>query len=157
DHATHLVEVTLTLAAGPVAGYGETTVEGTKDMDRDFTAYMTGLERGRTYSPREIDEARERLANLGVFGSISLPEASALDAKGQIPIDVEVSERKKRYFGLGATYSNTEGIGLEGYWGHRNLFGHAEKLRIQGSISRLADTSDYSQLNYNAAIMFEKP
>jgi translocation and assembly module TamA len=157
DHATHLLDVTLTLAAGPVAGYGETTVEGTKDMDRDFTAYMTGLERGRTYSPREIDEARERLANLGVFGSISVSEADALDANGQIPIDVTVSERKKRYYGLGATYSNTEGLGVEGYWGHRNLFGHAEKLLIKGSISRIGDTSDYGKLSYNAAIMFEKP
>jgi translocation and assembly module TamA len=157
DHATHTLDVTLTLAAGPVAGYGETTVEGTKDMDRDFTGYMTGLPRGRTYSPQEIDEARERLANLGVFGSVSVTEAGALDANGQIPIDVEVSERKKHYYGLGASFSNTEGIGLEGYWGDRNLFGHGEKLRIQGSISRLADTSDYSKLNYNAAIMFEKP
>ena len=157
DHATTTLDVTLTVEAGPVAGYGETTVNGTQDMDRDFTAYMTGLERGRTYSPEEMDEARERLANLGVFGSISVNEADALDANGQIPIEVDVSERKKRYFGVGAAFSNTEGIGVQGYWGHRNLFGHAEKLRIEGSISRLADTSDYSQLNYNAAIMFERP
>ncbi len=53
--------------------------------------------------------------------------------------------------------SNTEGLGIEGYWGHRNLFGRAEKLRIEGSISRIGDTTDYDKLNYNAAIMFEKP
>jgi translocation and assembly module TamA len=157
DHATLTVDVTLTLAAGPVAGYGETTVEGTQDMDRDFTAYMAGLKRGRTYSPQDIDDARQRLANLGVFGSVSVNEADHLDADGQIPINVEVSERKKRYFGFGANYSSTDGIGLDGYWGHRNLFGHGEKLRIEGSISRFTDTSDYGKLNYNAAIMFEKP
>lgn len=157
DHDTLTLDVTLTVEAGPVAGYGETTVSGTQDMDRDFTAYMTGLERGRTYSPEEIDDARLRLANLGVFGSISVNEADALDAEGQIPINVTVSERKKRYFGVGATFSNTEGVGLEGYWGHRNLFGRAENLRIEGSISRIGDTTDYQKLNYNAAIMFEKP
>lgn len=157
DHATATLDVTLTVEAGPVAGYGETTVEGTEAVDRDFTGYMAGLERGRTYSPEEVDEARERLANLGVFGSVSVTEAEALDENGQIPIKVEVSERKHRYFGLGASYSNTEGVGIEGYWGHRNLFGRAEKLRIEGSISRIGDTADYGQLNYNAAIMFEKP
>ena len=157
DHATLTLDVTLTVEAGPIAGYGETFVEGTEEVDRDFTGYMAGLKRGETYSPDEIEQARERLLTLGVFNSVAVTEAEALDENGQIPINVEVSERKKRYYGLGASYSNTDGIGIEGYWGHRNLFGRAEKLRIEGSISRFADTSDYSRLNYNAAIMFEKP
>ena len=96
---------------------------------------MTGLQRGRQYSPEEIDEARDRLLGLEVFNSVTLKEAEVLDADGNIPIGVEVSERKPRYFGLGGTFSNTEGLGLEGYWGHRNLFGRAEKLRIEGEIS----------------------
>ncbi len=156
DHATHTLDVTLTVAAGPVAGYGDTMVEGTEAVDRDFTGYMTGLKRGRQYSPEEIDEARERLLGLEVFNSVSIKEAEALDAEGNIPINVEVSERKFRYFGLGATASNTEGLGFEGYWGHRNLFGRAEKLRIDGSISGIG-ANDISKLNYNAGIMFEKP
>ena len=156
DHDTSTLDVTLTVAAGPVAGYGDTTVEGTKAVDRDFTAYMTGLKRGRTYSPEEVDEARDRLLGLEVFSSVTLKEGDRLDAQGNIPIDVQVSERKFRYFGVGGTVSNTEGLGLEGYWGHRNLFGRAEKLRIDGSISGIG-SNDLTQLNYNAGIMFEKP
>ena len=55
DHATSTLDVTLTVEAGPVAGYGDTTVEGTDEVDRDFTGYMTGLKRGDTYSPQEIE------------------------------------------------------------------------------------------------------
>ena len=91
-----------------------------------------GLSAAEPIRPQEIDDARLRLADLDVFDSMAFNEADALDADGHIPIKVEVSERKPRYFGLGGTYSNTEGLGLEGYWGHRNLFGHAEKLRIEG-------------------------
>lgn len=156
DHATSTLDVTLTLAAGPVAGYGETTVEGTKAVDRDFTAYMAGLKPGKRYSPEEIDEARERLLALEVFNSVTLKEADKLDAAGNIPIGVQVSERKFRYFGVGGTVSNTEGLGLEGYWGHRNLFGRAEKLRIDGSISGIGSNA-IGKLNYNAGILFEKP
>jgi translocation and assembly module TamA len=156
DHATHLLDVTLAVAAGPVAGYGDTTVDGTEAVDRDFTRYMTGLKRGEQYSPEEVEEARDRLLGLEVFNSVTLKEAEALDGEGNIPIDVQVSERKFRYFGLGATASNTEGLGLEGYWGHRNLFGRAEKLRIDGSISGIG-AQDITKLNYNAGIMFEKP
>lgn len=156
DHATSTLDVTLTVAAGPVAGYGATTVEGTEKVDRDFTEYMTGLKRGRQYSPQEIDDARDRLLALEVFNSVTFKEADKLDADGNIPIGVQVSERKPRYFGLGGTFSNTEGLGLEGYWGHRNLFGRAEKLRIDGAISGIG-SNDLSELNYNAGIMFEKP
>ncbi len=156
DHATSTLDVTLTVAAGPVAGYGPTTVEGTEKVDRDFTEYMTGLKRGRQYSPDEINDARDRLLALEVFNSVTFKEADKLDADGNIPIGVQVSERKPRYFGLGGTFSNTEGLGLEGYWGHRNLFGQAEKLRIDGAISGIG-SNDLSQLNYNAGVMFEKP
>ncbi|WP_096447598.1 autotransporter assembly complex protein TamA [Mesorhizobium sp. 113-1-2] len=156
DHATSTLDVTLTVAAGPVAGYGATTVEGTEKVDRDFTEYMTGLKRGKQYSPQEISDARDRLLALEVFNSVTFKEADKLDADGNIPIGVQVSERKPRYFGLGGTFSNTEGLGLEGYWGHRNLFGHAEKLRIDGAISGIGN-NNLSELNYNAGIMFEKP
>ncbi|MER9654870.1 autotransporter assembly complex protein TamA [Mesorhizobium sp. M0152] len=156
DHATSTLDVTLTVAAGPVAGYGATTVEGTEKVDRDFTEYMTGLKRGRQYSPQEIDDARDRLLALEVFNSVTFKEADKLDADGNIPIGVQVSERKPRYFGLGGTFSNTEGLGLEGYWGQRNLFGRAEKLRIDGAISGIG-SNDLSELNYNAGVMFEKP
>jgi translocation and assembly module TamA len=156
DHKTTTLDVTLTVAAGPVAGFGNTTVEGTEQVDREFTEYMTGLKRGAQYSPEQIDQARERLLGLEVFNSVTLKEAEQLDADGNIPIAVQVSERKPRYFGIGGTVSNTEGLGLEGYWGHRNLFGRAEKLRIDGSISGIG-SNDLSELNYNAGIMFEKP
>ncbi|TIU77401.1 MAG: outer membrane protein assembly factor, partial [Mesorhizobium sp.] len=131
-------------------------VEGTEKVDRDFTEYMTGLKRGQQYSPQEIDDARDRLLGLEVFNSVTIKEGDSLDANGNIPIDVQVSERKPRFFGLGGTFSNTEGLGLEGYWGHRNLFGQAEKLRIDGSISGIGSNS-LSVLNYNAGVMFEKP
>lgn len=157
DSATNELDVVFAFEAGPVAPYGETIVEGTEEVDREFTAYMTGLEPGETYSPEELDRARERLQNLEVFNSVAVTEGDALNPDGSIPIKVAVSERKHRYFGVGATYSSTDGAGIEGYWGHRNLFGRAEKLRIQGSISRIGSTGNLAKMNYNARILFEKP
>ncbi len=157
DHEMMTIDITLDVAAGPIADYGETIVDGTELVDRDFTIYMAGLERGHTYSPQEIDDAHNRLLGLEVFSRVTISEAAGLDTSGQIPINLRVSESKMRYFGAGATFSNTDGAGLEGFWGHRNLFGRAEKLRIGGSIGRIGDVSAFSNLNYNAGIMFEKP
>lgn len=157
DSATGELDVTITLAAGPVAPFGPTTVEGTEAVDREFTEYMAGIEQGKIYDPEDIKEAEERLLALEVFDSVRVIQADGLASDGSIPIGVTVTERKHRYFGAGATYSTTEGLGLEGYWGHRNLFGRAEKLRFQGSISRIGASDQFEELNYNAAILFEKP
>ncbi|MCV0397454.1 MAG: autotransporter assembly complex protein TamA [Rhizobiaceae bacterium] len=157
DSATGELDVTITLAAGPVAPFGPTTVDGTESVDRDFTEYMAGIEQGKIYDPEDVKEAEERLLALEVFDSVRVVEAEGLAADGSIPIGVTVTERKHRYFGAGATISNTEGLGLEGYWGHRNLFGRAERLRFQGSISRIGASDQFEELNYNAAILFEKP
>jgi len=157
DHNTGRLDVTLNLAAGPVADYGRTTVTGTEAMDPDFTAYMTGLPRGQKYLPKDVDDARDRLVNMGVFSSVAVSTPGKLDANGQIPVDVTVSERKRHYYGVGATLSNTEGLGVEGYWGHRNLFGKGENLRIEGQIGRIFDSNEFGKLNYSAGIMFEKP
>jgi translocation and assembly module TamA len=156
DHDTGTLDVTVRVAAGPVAPFGPTTVDGTEAMDSEFTAYMAGLKQGTTYSPEKMDQARDRLTGLGVFNSVAVTEADALDPAGEIPINVTVTERKPRYFGFGATASSTDGLGIEGYWGHRNLFGRAEKLRIEGAISGIGSQS-ITELNYNAGIMFEKP
>jgi translocation and assembly module TamA len=159
DHDTATLAVNLAVEAGPVASYGPTTVSGTETMDPGFTAYVTGLKEGRQYSPREVEDARIRLLALGVFSSVTIKEGTELDANGQIPIEVQVSERKLRYYGVGATMSSTEGLGLEGYWGHRNLFGRGETLRIEGSIGSIGDSAvdDLGRLDYSAAILFEKP
>ena len=157
DHDTLTLAVTLDVEAGPIAGYGPTLVSGTETMDPGFTAYVTGLKPGKTYSPKEMDEARDRLLALGVFSSVTVKQGDGLDANGNIPIIVEVSERKLRYYGVGATVSSTEGLGVEGYWGHRNLFGHAETLRVEGSVGRVSDSTDVGDLTYSAAILFEKP
>ena len=159
NHATMTLDVTLDVAAGPVAGYGETRVTGTETMDPGFTAYVTGLQRGKTYSPQDLEDARNRLQALGVFSSVTVKEGDSLDENGAIPILVEVSERKLRYYGVGATLSSTDGFGVEGYWGHRNLFGHAETLRIEGWVGQIGDPDieNFGRLSYSAAILFEKP
>lgn len=157
DHDTMTLDVAIAVAAGPVAPYGDTTVEGTERVDRDFTAYMTGLKRGERYSPQEIDDATKRLRELEVFSGVAITTPDALEPDGTIPLTVTVTERKHRYFGGGVTYSSTEGAGIEGYWGHRNLFGRAEKLRIIGSISRIGDASQLGKLDYKSRILFEKP
>jgi translocation and assembly module TamA len=156
DHKTRTVDVVIAAEGGPVAPVGEVGVTGTKTVDAGFVQRYSRINAGQPYSPEALNKAAERLRTLGVFSSVTIREASQLAPDGSLPMTIEVSEGKHRYFGVGAQYSNTDGFGLQGYWGHRNLFGQAESLRIEGSVNRIGE-SDIGDLDYSTAILFSKP
>lgn len=157
DHATQKVDVLLSATGGPVAAVGTVTVNGTKTVDRDFVRDYSRLNAGQPFKPDEMRKASDRLRNLGVFSSITIKEGKELAPDGTIPLSIDVSEGKHRYFGFGAQVSTTDGAGLSGYWGHRNLFGKAETLKFEGAVSRLGETTDVTGLDYSAGVTFSKP
>lgn len=157
DHARGVIDVSLELEAGPVAPFGQTAVDGAESVDRDFIARMAGVPQGAQYDPATLAAAEKRLQALEVFSSVTVRGSESLSADGSVPVAVTVAERKHRYLGAGATYSSTDGGGLEAYWGHRNLFGRAEKLRIEGSVSSLGQTAQAKDLTWRGALLFEKP
>lgn len=156
DHKTQTVDVVIAAEGGPVAPVGEVGVSGTKTVDPDFVQRYSRINAGQPYSPEALTKAAERLRTLGVFSSVTIREADKLAPDGSLPMTIEVSEGKHRYFGVGAQYSNTDGLGLQGYWGHRNLFGQAESLRLEGSVNRIGE-SDIGNLDYSVGILFSKP
>jgi translocation and assembly module TamA len=160
DHETQTVDLAIDVEAGPIAPLGTVSVKGARSVDPNFIAYYSRLRPGQTYSPEQLRKAAERLRTLGVFSSVTVNEADGLATDGSLPIAIVVSEGKHRYFGIGASYSSVDGGGIEGYWGHRNLFGQAESLRIEGAVrglGELKDVSDVSSLDYTAGITFIKP
>ncbi|VVT12104.1 conserved exported hypothetical protein [Hoeflea sp. EC-HK425] len=157
DHARGLLDVSLELEAGPVAPFGQTAVDGAESVDSQFIARMAGIRQGEQYDPEELAAAEKRLRALEVFSSVTVRGSESLSGDGSVPVEVTVAERKHRYLGVGATYSSTDGGGLEAYWGHRNLFGRAEKLRIEGSVSSLGTTGQAKDMTWRGAALFEKP
>lgn len=157
DHERGVLDVALTLEAGPTAPFGQTAVDGAESVNSDFIARMAGVKQGEQYDPETLDAAAKRLRALEVFSSVTVRGSESLAADGSVPVQVKVAERKHRYFGAGATYSSTDGGGLEAYWGHRNLFGRAEKLRIEGSVSSLGTTVEAEDMTWRGAALFEKP
>jgi len=157
DHRTNTVDVVLGAVGGPVAPFGTVTVKGARDVDPAFISRYSRLDKRGRYSPEQLKKASDRLRELGVFASVSIHEPDVLAPDGSLPLMIEVSEGKFRYFGFGAEYSSLDGAGLSGYWGHRNLFGEAESLRVEGAVSGIGATTDVTTFDYSAAIIFTKP
>jgi translocation and assembly module TamA len=161
DHVSLQLDVTLLVDTGPKASFGRFGVSGTEGLDPEFVASRIDIEEGEAYSPARLDKLRKRLAGYPIIGGIRLREAEQLDASDRLPIDVEISERKPRYFGFGTKYSSTEGTAVNAYWGHRNLFGGAETLRIDGQLSwfggRPDAVPDADPFGYRLSASFGKP
>jgi translocation and assembly module TamA len=156
DHKTSRLDVELTASPGPKARFGTVTVTGAQVTDPDFIISQAMLPEGAQYDPAEIERARKRLTELGIFSSVLIVAGDEVGPDGSLPMTIEVSERKRNVIGAGANWSSSEGFGVESYWRRRNLFGRGELLSIEGAVGRLGDNA-LDDLEYSARIAFEKP
>ncbi|MCT8996995.1 autotransporter assembly complex protein TamA [Chelativorans intermedius] len=156
-HDTDSIDATLAVEPGARAVFGPVSITGTQRMDAAFVARQTGLIPGAEYDPDDLKRASERLARLEVFRAARIEEAEEIAPDGSLPIDVIVQERLPRRFGVGGSYSTLDGLGLEAFWLHRNLFGQAERLRVEGRVSGIGETIDPSKYTYHVGTTFTKP
>lgn len=154
DHRTDRLDVALSIRPGPTADFGRVTVSGTKAVDPGLVLRRAGID-GGPYSQKIVKRATKRLRDLGVFASVEVTPAATLAPDGTIPVAITVSDRKPRAIGASVTYSNTEGLGSEVYWLHRNLFGGGERLKLSASVARLLDGS--FDPDFRLAGTFRKP
>ena len=157
DHATNRLDAVLTVTPGPHAVLGAISVDGETDMIESFIIRQTGLVPGAEYDPDDLKRARERLADLDVFSSIRITEADAVGPDGTLPLTIVVQERKPRRIGAGASFSTTDGLGLETYFLHRNLFGGGERLKLTAKLAGIAYPVDSADFDYYFGGTLTKP
>jgi translocation and assembly module TamA len=153
--AENAVDVVFDAATGPRADIGPIQIDGLQAMHEDFVRRRLLLHQGERFSPSAIDAARQDLMSLGVFSQVRMEPAGQLDAQGNLPITVAVTERKLRSVDIGAAYSTDLGVNLNAGWHHRNLFGNAEQLNLTGAVD-LGGTA-VKGLGYRFNTQFIKP
>ena len=157
DHATNLVDVTIVVEPGRRATLGAAAVEGTDRMDPAFVAQQTGLVAGTEYDPDDIARAERRLARLDVFRAMRVEGAGSIGSDGVLPLNIIVEEQSQRRIGAGASWSSVDGIGLEAFHLWRNLFGRAERLRLDAKLAGIGWPIDSAQFDYAFGATFTKP
>ncbi|MCE9650926.1 MAG: BamA/TamA family outer membrane protein [Parvibaculum sp.] len=140
DLAAHLAEVTLTITAGEPKRFGEIAVdnrtgdEGVGRTSADYVRSLAKFKPGDLYDRRKADATVTALRQTSLFDQVSL---EVEDASGDLVTpQLTLGERARRSVGVGASWSSDEGAGVRGFWEHRNLFGGAEKLRLELGIAQ---------------------
>lgn len=147
NHAQNTLSVRLGLAPGPRVTFGRLVQTNDSAVRSAKIARIAGFPEGTVFSPDELETVAKRLRRTGAFSSVSLTEAETLRAGDVMDVNLALVDEKPRRFGFGAEISSFEGVTLSSYWMHRNLFGGAERLRIDGEISGIGSQTggiDYS-------------
>ncbi len=145
---------------GPRLSFGTVTVEGNERVRTARIEELANLSPGRTFNPADIEEAALRLRRTGTFRSVAIVEAEEFSPDFRLPLTIQVSELPPRRIGFGAELSSTEGLGLNAFWLHRNLFGGMERFRVEGAITGIEAAipgRDNGGPDYRLALSYARP
>jgi translocation and assembly module TamA len=122
--------------------FGQLIVEGNRDVDTGAILAIAGMPTNQTFSPELAQKVGTRLRRTGTFKSVSLIEAEEPNPDGTLDFVATVEEQLPRRFTFGAEVQSLDGLTLSGSWLHRNIFGGAERFRIEGEIGNIGGEQD---------------
>jgi translocation and assembly module TamA len=157
DHATREAEITFTVTTGPIARMGPVSFSGTEKVNTAFLQRRVPFKQGELYDPGKVDILRGKITSLGVFNGVRIQPATTLDANGELPIDVSLTDRLPRSFGFGLSYETQLGFAVSGFWVHRNLFGEAESLKLTAEINHIGQGLAIADTGFAFRADFRKP
>jgi translocation and assembly module TamA len=137
-HGNATIDADITITPGPIVSFGQLIPQGQSRMRTERIIEIAGLPEGVTYSPAVLDRVAERLRDTGVFSAVALGE-QPLGPGNTMDIVATLAESPPRRFGFGAELSTGAGAQVSAFWLHRNLFGGAERLRIEGEIRGIGE------------------
>lgn len=155
NHRQNTVSSDIYLAPGPVTYFGELRAKGNQRLRTDRLLEIAGYPTGEKFTPKRMEEVRNRLRRTGIFSSVTLTEAEHLRNGNLLDAQLQVAEDKRRRLGFGIEYGTSDGLSLSGYWLHRNLLGGGERLRFDAEITGIGGTTGGT--DYAIGVRLDRP
>lgn len=128
----------VTINPGPAAVMGDAKIQGSDNVKTDYLKGLVTWQDGQPWDDRRLQQYRRELQKLGLFRSVDVKaapssEGSAVPGESYIklPVLVNLRETSFRTVSASARYATDTGMGVQGEWQHRNLFGAGEKLTMK--------------------------
>jgi translocation and assembly module TamA len=155
DLAAKVADITLTINAGAPKRFGNLVIDNhAHDGEAprtapDYIQSLAAFSPGDLYDRRKADATIDALRQTNLFNQVSIEVVDADDSTqvDRLTPKLILAERESRSVGAGARWSSDEGAGVRGFWEHRNLFGRAEKLRLEVSVAqnKKSATAEFSK------------
>ncbi len=154
-HSEARLEAMIGIRPGPLVSFGNMIVTTPSSVRESAIRRIAGFPAGERFAPSEVQRVVNRLRDTGAFSSVTLQEREALGPGDTLDMELAVSDQKPRRIGFGAEISTLEGAAVNAFWLHRNLFGGAERFRVEGSVSNIGSAE--SGIDYRLSGRLDVP
>ena len=150
--------------SGSAYTIGRIRLEGNETTRSDLILDALRLRSGDVFRWSAVEESQLRLLETAMFRDVAFVPADIDTVAGTTDMLVKVVERKPAYYEFGFGVGSRERIRLLTAWGHNNIFGTGQRLRLRArnylnyeDVQRLSDgTADYEH-NYRYDITHSRP
>jgi outer membrane protein insertion porin family len=132
---------------GPLCSFGPITIKGQQKTPEALIRRALTITSGEPFSLAKIIASQEKLYELDLFRSVSVTPQEVPGEQTEIPITVEVTEKKQRSFKLGAGYGSWDQFRARSIFRYRNFGGGGRILEMSAKYSRLDNRFEGSFLN----------
>ncbi len=139
DHADKTVRPTFRINSGDLVRLDGVDLLTEGRTNPEWLARLAPWRPGEVYDPEDVGELERRLLDTGVYDSVTVALAARdkTTSEGLRPVVVSIADRKPRTIEAGASYSTSEGAGVEARWTHYNRLRRADTLSLLGRASEL--------------------
>lgn len=146
NHTKAELDADIRLNPGPLLRFGTMTIAGDSGVRPDAIRRIAGFPTGEVYSPGKLQTVGTRLRRTGAFASLTLAEADSPNPDDTLDVTATFADMPPRRIEFGGEISSTAGLDLSAIWTHRNLFGGAERLKLEARIRNIGGQEDIDGL-----------
>ena len=143
DREARKLNADILVRPGPPALMGRIEVRGAKEVNAEYVQRLAPWNVGEEpWDSDMVEDYANKLRGLGLFRSVQVkPQEENLawgagrESASVLPLEVTVAESPFHSVGASARYDTDTGLGVEGMWENRNVFGNGEKLTLSAPLA----------------------
>ena len=138
DHADHTMKPAFRIHAGDQVRLGRIEVQGKSRARPAWVTRLAPWRPGDIYKPQSVATLEKLLLETGAFDQVSVALAPASEIeRGERPVVVTLAPRPKGTVELGASYSTTEGAGIDSRWLVYNRLGRGDTITTLAQLAQI--------------------
>jgi len=142
DPDTDEARIFYTVKPGPLTYFGETTIEGTKQIKPYIVAREIVYKPGEVFSSKKISDSRKKILALQLFSAVEFtPNLEGANPR-VLPISVKVVEKPPHDIKLGGGYGTQDEFRIQAQWADHNFFGDAREATVRAQYSTIQSAGE---------------
>jgi outer membrane protein assembly factor BamA len=131
------VRLVLRAEPGTRGFFGRIDIAGNRSVDDRIIRRRLAYAPGDPFTRAAIQRSQQNVGALGLFKSIEIRAHDIDNRPADVPTLITVEERTPWHWNLGLGYAAGDKLGVEARVSHRNFFGSARRLDLEGRVSAI--------------------